>query len=206
MSRATYDPIRAGENRAASRINAIYAALETAAGAVNAENFAEEGLDQRVIAFNAHADELFYVEDQGRATLAPTGASHVQYVQSGPVFRSGNLGALAADEVLRLTSFVWLESRVSTGVGLTAGGVLRMQHEYNDGVSAIKVPASEGAVQVRAGQVVLLHGMVPIVSWLIGPITTISWVQLAYANITGTANAGRAVFFVDKFYNVTVTT
>jgi len=121
MSRFTYTPLVSGDTRAASQVNTIYAAFESAGASLNAFNLAEEGIDRSRFDLSLPMPgrvEAAVMDGANRTTMTNTGlGSWANLVLGGSTIQSGAI-TLVANDILRIRALVALESTVSGGQGL----------------------------------------------------------------------------------------
>lgn len=199
MSRVAVTVPAAGDDRDAADVNAIWDALETASGSVGEENLAEEGLDGPVFVAHLVGERIATVQETVRnaASLAAGGA-YAQFVQNGTAFRTGALGALAADEVLRVRFRTFLATHQTLGLGLT--GQFRARLVYNDGATT-KIDYSEAGAQRRPLQPTHYHAAVVTEGWLFGPKAGLNWVEAQFTlSVGGVAFPSKSFLTVTKYY------
>lgn len=203
MSRWTYTPVQPGDARDPAVVDAILDDLATASGAVDARNFAEEGLD--AASFAARPMVVDYTIAHAARTLVPVAAAYVQF-NPGTVYRTGALPALGANDFMRIRSWQFFSTTNGGGAGLPLGSTFGMRHVWNDGAATAKITASEvRRTPVVGGPTTMLHGAFFIESWLEGPLATIAWVELQYL-LSGALPAwsARGVLQVHRDTNVEV--
>lgn len=203
MSRWQYTPIQPGDPRDPAVVTGILDGIATASAAVDARNFAEEGLDSTAFAARPMVREVNIIHT-ARTAVVPS-AVFVQF-NPGTVYRTGALPALGANDFMRIRSWVFFSTTNGGGPGLPLGSTFGMRHVWNDGVTTAKIPASEvRRTPVVGGVTTMLHGAFFIESWLEGPIATIAWVELQYL-LSGAANAhaARGLLIVHTDRNVEV--
>jgi hypothetical protein len=223
MSRFTvtnipYEPPQA---RNANNVGAIFDAYETASATVNEENFAEEGLTARV--FESEVAQA-YVANQSATTdtilSAPYAAAWALLVLGGATDMRVTVGALAANEAYRITSYLdvqfdpvtyggagtfdlWFRHAWDpTGTGVqvkVAGSQWSRRWKHGSGPNGLVVPPA----YPRQGQ----HSPVMMESWILGAAgvsastVELQW-QFASSNVGATATVYNGILVVDRFKRV----
>lgn len=208
MSRVIYSPIGLTASRDAATINAILDDISDASATLDAANFAEEGLDRSVYEAGSPARRRARITTATRTTVVPQAMA----VLACPTnLRTGTLGALLDNEVLRIRSLIRLTSTVNDGRGLdpSVDDTYRFQHTWFDGSLPTNVVAAsrihrkqiiQGGLDCRQAHADFLWE-----SWLVGPQASLDWIQVEYENVgTGDIEVELANLTVDEFRRVTV--
>lgn len=201
----TFAPILPGETRDVDVLNDWYVQYAASSASVQADQFAEEGLDRR--AFEAHvvAERVATISESTRAgaTLAGTGSvnTFAAYVHGASSWRTGALPTLVADEALRVRARLFFGSSVGAGRGIEPGATLRARCIYDDGAGTTDVPWMYGRVSRPAALEVGYHAVMFLEGWIPAP-STVNWIELQYALVGGNARATRTALWVDHFRRI----
>lgn len=195
MSRIVYEPIGVRETRDADRVNDIYAAFEAATADIDERNLAEEGLDRTVLV--AGPLELVGEQTDGtRTNIATTAGLFVKLTMSGDL-RTGALGALTADEAIRVRYRVNFETTLAAGLGIQAAVTdLRLRAAWNNGTTTAKVDWSERPCLPGANN--LRHGIVFGEGWIFGAQATVAWAEIQILVAGASVNPGTAGIWCTK--------
>lgn len=206
MSRVTYRPLVGGvggDTREASRFNDIVTAIGGASALLQPVNFAEEGITSPKTEYRPRTlDDLVVATTR---TAIPVNAAYTQVVMGGPVVMRTTAGpfVLATGDLMRCRARVHLNTVAGGTLGIGAGDQLAFRLAYNDGTTK-KVPYSERILMRNLYADNLLHGVMFLEGWLIGP-ATINWVELQQTlSATGNAAADRAVLWLNTFHRTNV--
>lgn len=186
MSRVGLIPLLDRDPRGWDGVSLLYDAFSGLT--IDAENFAEEGIDRRAIDANAHVEEGFTpISESTRASLAAA-AAWTTYAPNATSFRTGAL-TVGSNELLWLRLFVFLQSTKSSGVGLAASSDLEFRLANSAG-GGTKLDGSYRRKKClsAAGY----HGWVSVEGWVVGPVS-LSWVEVQY-KLTGTAYPAKSLF------------
>lgn len=180
--RIEYVPIEPGEARDPSRIDDILTELEAASALVEADNFAEEGLDDRAIVSHLVAEEdADPIEETNRnaASLAAGGA-FAQFTHNGTAFRIvPSALSLGTDEALRIRFRTWLQTTESSGYGLT--GAARFRLVYFTGALTVAVPYAQVRTTKRTfANPTHYHAPITLVGWLFGQLPAVNWIEVQF--------------------------
>lgn len=210
MSAVNYDPIEVGDSRNKAPLNSIFADMETASSALDARNFAEEGLDAHALEAHPVGSRTGKVSVTSRpaASIASVGV-FTNFVHNGTTIglTSGGAqipGALLANEKLRVRARLYFETTVLNGVGVD--GEMTFQIVYNAGAGAVKMPYTL-RYMYRNGLV--KHGVVFIEGWLSGAIGTLVSTTVQYklrafgGGAGGTAFPSYSMIWATKFNRCT---
>jgi hypothetical protein len=193
MSRITPTVISAWTSRDRATLNTNFSAIETGSTALDAYNFAEEGLDWRVFATNAPWNRLSLVTETTRALLAPTGGVFTQYAPNGTAFRTAvGLTTVATGEAVRIITAIYFRTTPAGGLGIDRNTNLFFQHVYNDGGATNVIAGSNRQYKIANPALTTdLHGTVIFESWIKGttPATVVNWVETQYLLTGATAIA-----------------
>lgn len=203
MSRITYRPLVEGETRDVTRVNDILAAIETASALLQPVNFAEEGFTAVKTAYRPRTlDEV--VIGLTRTTV-PVNASFTQFVMGDPVTMRTVTGpfTLLTGDLMRCRARIHLNTVPGSTTGISNGHRLRFRMAYDDGTTK-KVPYSERGLMRNLYTDNLLHGVMFLEGWLIGP-ATINWVELQQTLASGgSASVERCSMWLNTFHRTNV--
>ncbi|HEY6866247.1 MAG TPA: hypothetical protein VI792_03255 [Candidatus Eisenbacteria bacterium] len=200
MSKATVAPIEPLiDTRGAASFNTPFTAIATAAAALDASNFAEEGLDARLFPAHSNANRLATIVESTRAPIAINAAFGPTYVHNGTVFRTGALGQIDINNPLRV--FVQVQTQTTL---VDRALDINLQYEFRlvwfDGAVATVVAQRGLYNTVSMGEA---GWMFEAWIWVATP-TNVAYVELQNRN-TGVFRPNLSSLVVDKFINRTVT-
>ena len=198
MSKMTVSPILPGTVRSAASLNTPFAAIATGSAAVDAYNFAEEGLDWRTLPNHPHGTRVAVISETTRPAIAINGV-FATYVPGGTSFRTGALGNVDANTLLRITAQIQVQTTLAN-LGFTAGASYRMRMAWNDGTTTFVLNERGFDLIAAPGENTWLWE-----GWVNpGALKAVSWVELQYTN-TQIFRPSSSVLVVDKFQALNVT-
>lgn len=200
MSKMTVSPIAPFSARSAASVNTRFAAIAAGAAALDPYNFAEEGIDWRTLPVGPHGTRIAQISETTRAAVAINAVYGPTYTPNGTAFRTGALGNVDANTVLRVTAAIHVQTTLAN-LGFTAGASYRMRMVWNDGVGNIILNERGFETVALAGEDTWLWE-----GWIApGALKAVAWVELQYVN-TQIFRPKSSVLVVDKFTNALVST
>jgi hypothetical protein len=202
VSRVSYDPLKpylAGE-RAASRINAIFDAIETAGASLDAGNYAEEGFDASRFTGAIPCEVVEEVGSAVRTSTATSGA-FAQLTVGATNLRTAAI-TLLTGEILLLLGRVQLESTVSSGLGLANSRLeIRLAQTVAAVTTAITGTKRRQTRAALAGDLTH-HNTLRTFGWVVGP-ASLDDVRIQYLLVGAAANVGVGHLLALRYRRVT---
>lgn len=205
-----YSPYDRRSARNPATFNNVQTALVANSATVDGTNIAEEGIDSRVLNGPVSAEREAYITYTTAGAFTSASYITLDFGGAGAThFRTGTL-ALAANELWRIRSRVWLESTISSGQGLPPAESFYTKIYYQPGGGGpTPIGASERFAQVlpatHTNPDPTPHAVVSCTTWLEGsPTLSVDWISLyaKRAGAAGTCRPSKALLEVVKFRRV----
>lgn len=189
MARVTYTPIQPGDAQVTGP-NATFTAIGTQTTNVDAQNFAEEGLDARVFESEIQAEEAFTPKgDQTNTTMALPAASAWTTVVFVSTFRTGAISVAANERLRVIFRLEFYSDGAQDGIPIDTDVQLRWRKSVGGVASVIGttrriVPATASSPDPVPSGAPARLGMMTVID---GPVE-LEWVEVEIRDASAAAN------------------